>query len=192
MPDGGDQVPSGVLATRTPDPPAPETHRPVRIVVKMARPFAFLITCGLSAWIDLGVERWGNARLAEYASRPSAWPLGRLLARQASLRGRSHPLDERVSECEGQGACLGGGHTAEAAQDACCLVALLVEGGGPKGFGAEPVAEFVHRGAQFVDEIPGLVEADLSSAAHSRPPAALLRRHGPGHINPEGCGGMVR
>jgi hypothetical protein len=47
MPDGGDQEPSGVLATKTPDPPAPETQSPVRIVVKMARPLAFLITCAV-------------------------------------------------------------------------------------------------------------------------------------------------
>jgi len=45
MPEGGDQEPSEVLATKTPEPPAPETQSPVRIVVKMARPFAFLMTC---------------------------------------------------------------------------------------------------------------------------------------------------
>jgi hypothetical protein len=44
MPEGGDQLPSGVLATKTPEPPAPEIQRPVRMVVKMARPFAFLMT----------------------------------------------------------------------------------------------------------------------------------------------------
>lgn len=69
------------------------------------------------------------------------------------------------------------GHTAETAQDACGLVALLVEGGGPEGFRAQLVTQFVYRSTEFVDQIPGLVEADLACAAYSRPPAALLARH---------------
>ena len=81
------------------------------------------------------------------------------------------------------------GHTAEAAQDACSLVALLVQGGRPEGLGAQLVAQLVYRGAQLVDEIPGLVEADPASAAYSRPPAALLPRHvlGLGRIQSPVC-----
>jgi hypothetical protein len=44
IPDGADQDPSSVLATKTPEPPAPEIQSPVRIVVKMARPTAFSMT----------------------------------------------------------------------------------------------------------------------------------------------------
>jgi hypothetical protein len=59
MPEGGDQEPSEVLATRTPEPPAPETQSPVRIVVKMARPFAFLMTCGVLLGKSREVQRDG-------------------------------------------------------------------------------------------------------------------------------------
>jgi hypothetical protein len=78
-----------------------------------------------------------------------------------------------------------GRRTAETAQDACGLVAFLVESGGPEGFRAQLVAQFVYRGTEFVDQSPRLVEADLASAAHARPPAALLARHveGLGRIN---------
>ena len=69
------------------------------------------------------------------------------------------------------------GRTAETAQNARGLVALLVKGGGPEGFGAQLVAQFVYRSTEFVDEVPGLVEADLACAAYSGPPAALLARH---------------
>jgi hypothetical protein len=45
-PLGGDQLPSGRREIKTPEPPAPETHRPVRIVVKIAKATAFLMTLG--------------------------------------------------------------------------------------------------------------------------------------------------
>lgn len=44
IPDGGPQFPSSLRAMRTPDPPAPDTQRPVRITVKIARPTQFWIT----------------------------------------------------------------------------------------------------------------------------------------------------
>ena len=44
IPEGGDHSPDAVLATSTPLPPEPLTHKPVLIVVKMAKPFAFLMT----------------------------------------------------------------------------------------------------------------------------------------------------
>ncbi|KAG9967256.1 hypothetical protein KCU61_g512, partial [Aureobasidium melanogenum] len=87
MPEGGDQLPSGVLATKTPEPPAPEIQRPRRH----------------------GVDVMGQ------------------------------------TYCRNCAGCL--------------------------------VAQFVYRSTEFVDEIPGLVEADLACAAYSRPPAALLARH---------------
>lgn len=44
MPEGGDQLPSGRRAMMTPEPVAPETWKPARAVVKMARPTALLMT----------------------------------------------------------------------------------------------------------------------------------------------------
>lgn len=43
-PEGGDHLPEGRRATTTPEPPAPEMWRPVRKVVKIARPWADCIT----------------------------------------------------------------------------------------------------------------------------------------------------
>lgn len=45
-PEGGDHWPEGRRATTIPDPPAPEMCRPVRKVVKIARPAAERITEG--------------------------------------------------------------------------------------------------------------------------------------------------
>lgn len=58
MPDGGDQLPSAVRPTKMPDPPAPETHSPVRIVVKMASPFAFRMTYGTSTYSEVDDDSW--------------------------------------------------------------------------------------------------------------------------------------
>jgi hypothetical protein len=44
IPEGGDHVPSSFLAISTPEPPAPDTHNPVRITVNTARPTQFWIT----------------------------------------------------------------------------------------------------------------------------------------------------
>ena len=44
MPLGGDQLPSGRRAMRMPLPVAPETWKPARAVVKMARPCARAMT----------------------------------------------------------------------------------------------------------------------------------------------------
>lgn len=52
-PEGGDHLPEGKRAITTPEPPAPEMCRPVRKVVKIARPWADWITEGgilTSAW----------------------------------------------------------------------------------------------------------------------------------------------
>lgn len=44
MPEGGDQLPSGRRAMSTPEPVAPETWKPARAVVNIARPTARLMT----------------------------------------------------------------------------------------------------------------------------------------------------
>lgn len=46
MPEGGPHEPSGRRAMRMPEPVAPETWKPARRVVKMARPSALEMTLG--------------------------------------------------------------------------------------------------------------------------------------------------
>lgn len=66
MPDGGLQDPSGSRAMRMPEPVAPETWKPARSVVKMARPTALEMTLGGIVTMTrlLGLSRVGSMTLS--------------------------------------------------------------------------------------------------------------------------------
>src|SRR5438045_2338115 len=91
MPDGGLQEPSAVRVTNTPLPPAPDTHKPDRIAVKIARPLASLITY-VSCQIFRPPTCLGiNLPFVEFSSTLSASDKGHLDS-EVALLCKSHPL----------------------------------------------------------------------------------------------------